>query len=221
MPAVTAGRVCLTVAALTTSISPYIADWNETHVKNPNWPPHARFHNGQTMSTGLALGLLTLYFTWRRSPINAVDSLRTAAILGSFYGATAMTAIMYPGALAIDPEFGEGFPQLPCSRPSSSFLPLVTMAEHHLTSNVSQDLVWEMCRGHNAFLVKRKTAGGQQFSKDPLNLMNKHSRKGYRADLRQEAVARASALKESQRSKKEDPKPKLRGSKAKKAESTA
>ena len=70
------------------------------------------------------------------------------------------------------------------------------MAEHHLTSNVSQDLVWEMCRessrqedpifllltpnlpgGHNAFLVKRKTAGGQQFSKDPLNLMNKHSRK--------------------------------------------
>lgn len=113
MPAVTAGRVCLTVAALTTSISPYIADWNETHVKNPNWPPHARFHNGQTMSTGLALGLLTLYFTWRRSPINAVDSLRTAAILGSFYGATAMTAIMYPGALAIDPEFGEGFPQLP------------------------------------------------------------------------------------------------------------
>lgn len=70
------------------------------------------------------------------------------------------------------------------------------MAEQHLTSNVSQDLVWEMCRecsrpddpifllltpdlpgGHNAFLVKRKTAGGQQFSKDPLNLMNKHSRK--------------------------------------------
>ena len=70
------------------------------------------------------------------------------------------------------------------------------MAEHHLTSNVSQDLVWEMCRGysgsddpmfllltpnlpggHNAFLVKRKTAGGQQLSKDPLNLMNKHSRK--------------------------------------------
>ncbi len=30
---------------------------------------------------------------------------------------------------------------------------------------------------NNAYLVKRKTAGGVQFSRDPLNLMNKHSRK--------------------------------------------
>jgi large subunit ribosomal protein L28e len=29
----------------------------------------------------------------------------------------------------------------------------------------------------NAFLVKRKGAGGVQFSRDPLNLLNKHSRK--------------------------------------------
>jgi len=29
----------------------------------------------------------------------------------------------------------------------------------------------------NAFLVKRKQAGGVQFSRDPLNLLNKHSRK--------------------------------------------
>ncbi len=33
---------------------------------------------------------------------------------------------------------------------------------------------------NNAFLVKRKSGGGSQFSRDPLNLMNKHSRKvGY------------------------------------------
>ena len=68
------------------------------------------------------------------------------------------------------------------------------MAEH-LQSNVSQDLVWEICRTfrcainltqvlmktmlgtNNAFLVKRKSGGGSQFSRDPLNLMNKHSRK--------------------------------------------
>jgi len=32
--------------------------------------------------------------------------------------------------------------------------------------------------GHNnAFLCKRKQAGGVQFSRDPLNLVNKHSRK--------------------------------------------
>ncbi|KAI7406795.1 hypothetical protein KC336_g13530, partial [Hortaea werneckii] len=138
--------------------------------------------------------------------------------------------------------------------------------------NISQDLVWECCRGSNSFLVKRKQAGGVQFSRDPLNLVNKHSRKyegfvndqaiginrddntvkmttklpkrknnpakmyvpftlpmyqessfaastparkvyksvvnstakkGYRADLRAEAVARASAIKRSQREKKD------------------
>ena len=64
-------------------------------------------------------------------------------------------------------------------------------------SNVSSDLIWEVCRtltptmcnpfgtivdpdtlGPNtAYLVKRRSGGGSQFSKDPLNLMNKHSRK--------------------------------------------
>lgn len=30
---------------------------------------------------------------------------------------------------------------------------------------------------NNSFLVKRKQAGGVQFSRDPLNLVNKNSRK--------------------------------------------
>lgn len=43
------------------------------------------------------------------------------------------------------------------------------------------------------------------------------AKKGYRSDLRAEAVARASAVKMSQREKKETPAPKLRGAKARKA----
>ncbi|KAH9887545.1 60S ribosomal protein L28 [Xylariomycetidae sp. FL2044] len=42
---------------------------------------------------------------------------------------------------------------------------------------VSADLVWEIVRGNNSFLVKRNDAGGVQFSRDPLNLTNKNSRK--------------------------------------------
>lgn len=64
-------------------------------------------------------------------------------------------------------------------------------------SNVSGDLIWEIVRkftlpgslsqatkadfvtsagGNNAYLVKRSSAGGVQFSRDPFNLTNKHSR---------------------------------------------
>ncbi|KAI1821773.1 60S ribosomal protein L28 [Xylaria intraflava] len=147
------------------------------------------------------------------------------------------------------------------------------------TSQVSADLIWDVVRGNNSFLVKRKSGGGVQLSRDPLNLTNKNARKwagfvnekaigivpgekgsvkvlskkasasqkpakaitstsysgakstrkifvavanqaaknGYRADLRQPAVARVSAIRQSQREPKPTPEPKLRGSKAKKA----
>ncbi|KAF7544627.1 hypothetical protein G7Z17_g9800 [Cylindrodendrum hubeiense] len=44
-------------------------------------------------------------------------------------------------------------------------------------SNISQDLVWEIVRNNNSFSAKSKKNGGVQFSRDPLNLTNKASRK--------------------------------------------
>ncbi|KAL2160528.1 hypothetical protein VTH06DRAFT_1216 [Thermothelomyces fergusii] len=41
-------------------------------------------------------------------------------------------------------------------------------------SNVSADLIWEVTRLQNSYLVKTKTG---QFSRDPLNLTSLHSRK--------------------------------------------
>ncbi|KIW96978.1 uncharacterized protein Z519_02369 [Cladophialophora bantiana CBS 173.52] len=146
--------------------------------------------------------------------------------------------------------------------------------------NVSGDLIWEVVRNNNAFLVKRKSAGGVQFSRDPFNLVNKHSRKhagfvndkavsvqpnekggvtlvtkksgssnkpashynthaygkttssrkiyknvadavgkrSYRGDLNKDAVARASAIRDSQRPKKDLPAKKPRGLQARKTE---
>ncbi|WYZ40360.1 hypothetical protein EsH8_IV_000701 [Colletotrichum jinshuiense] len=148
--------------------------------------------------------------------------------------------------------------------------------------NVSSDLIWEVVRSQNAFLVNRNDAGGLQLSRDPLNLINKHSRKyagfvnnkaigvvpnekggvkvisknqknsnkpaqnitevtyggnkssrktysavarqaaagGYRADLREAAVQRVSAIRRSQRPVKPEAEKKPRGNKAKKAEET-
>ena len=49
------------------------------------------------------------------------------------------------------------------------------------------------------------------------SIVTSTAKRGYRADLRADAVARASALRQAQRAKKDAPTPKLRGSKAKKA----
>lgn len=49
-------------------------------------------------------------------------------------------------------------------------------------------------------------------------IVSSTAKSGYRADLRAEAVSRASAIRLSQTPKKDAPEKKLRGSKAKKAE---
>ncbi|KAK4962755.1 hypothetical protein LTR10_000382 [Elasticomyces elasticus] len=94
-----APRFLLTLVALITIIVPYIADYNETHVLNPTWPGHARFHNGQTMSMGVYLGLMTLWKTWSRDQ----DCLWTATVLAAAYYITQFSAYYYPGATAWDP----------------------------------------------------------------------------------------------------------------------
>ncbi|MFL6124904.1 DUF6640 family protein [Actinophytocola sp.] len=51
------GKVLISLSAVGTMVGAYAADWNETHIYNPTWPPHAKFHNAQTMSMGAALSL--------------------------------------------------------------------------------------------------------------------------------------------------------------------
>lgn len=69
------------------------------------------------MSTGLGLGLLTWYFTWRPTNANTreglLDNLMTATIMASLYWATQVSAILYPGTKWVDDEFkkSHGEPQ--------------------------------------------------------------------------------------------------------------
>ena len=107
----TLGRSLIMLNNLFYSLGAFIADWNETHVKNPRWPPHARFHNGQTMSMGAILCLTSAYFCFRdTNPIGGLnatrDSVWTAAVIGSMYTITGISGFFYPGALGVDPEFG-------------------------------------------------------------------------------------------------------------------
>ncbi|KAI8632896.1 hypothetical protein F5Y19DRAFT_333180 [Xylariaceae sp. FL1651] len=110
------GRILLTVDTLLLLLGAPIADYGPTHMFNPNWPPHARFHNGQTINLSLLLGLTTLFYTWRSAatPTLKKEYMLVTALTGSFYWIAGMAAILYPGTMGLDPEFGgPGFPQAP------------------------------------------------------------------------------------------------------------
>ncbi|WP_405804392.1 acetyltransferase [Streptomyces sp. NBC_00210] len=103
MPKISTGRAMLTLTSLATMSLAYVADWNETHIYNPGWTPHAKFHNAQTMSLGAALGLVGLYALWMRRGAWSHSRLQLAAGVASLYWITQLSAIFYPGTALVDP----------------------------------------------------------------------------------------------------------------------
>ena len=99
-----AGLLLLTAVNLFQVIGTYAADWNKTHIYNPNWPPHAKFHNAQTMAMAAVLAFVSLYFTWRKRGDLSTNVL-AAAIFSAVYWVTQGLANFYPGAAWTDPEF--------------------------------------------------------------------------------------------------------------------
>jgi hypothetical protein len=89
----------VTIVAVLTSCLAYIFDWNETHVYNPNWPPHAKFHNAQTLLLSTLLGLVSLIFLWGK------HDLRSAILTCSLYWIAQLGSLAFPGTALIDPEF--------------------------------------------------------------------------------------------------------------------
>lgn len=103
------GRLLLSLLALVTAVSPYLADWNETHVYNAEWPPHAKFHVGHTMLLGSVLGLLSLRYLWRHAG-DPHENLLVGALFTAAYWVAQTGAILVPGAAVVDPQFADRLP---------------------------------------------------------------------------------------------------------------
>jgi len=114
------GKVLISASAVLGGVGPYLADWNETHIYNPTWPPHAKFHNAQTMSLGVGLAGTTLLQLW--GPAHTRAAIRTAldgaALSAALYWVTQISALAYPGAKAVDPPGTSIFPQGVVALPS-------------------------------------------------------------------------------------------------------
>ncbi|WP_203643981.1 DUF6640 family protein [Streptomyces sp. SID14478] len=123
---VSLGKVLISVPAVVAGVGPYIADWNETHIHNLNWPPHAKFHNAQTMSLGAGLAGAALLQLWRPadSMAGAKAALDSGAVSAALYWVTQISALAYPGSRAVDPPGKQIFPQAVVAFPSLALVGL-------------------------------------------------------------------------------------------------
>jgi hypothetical protein len=105
------GRSIITVVALLTGSLAYFADWNETHIYNPHWTPHAKFHNAQTIVMATISALLSLWFLWRKGE-DKLLRLNVASIFACFYWICLLPSILFPGTAFYDADFG-GYHNMP------------------------------------------------------------------------------------------------------------
>ena len=82
-----------------------------THLYNPNWPPHAKFHNCQTMLLGVSLGVISLFLLFAVRPLTFPVVLLAAVVGGVYFVAMLVIVPIFPGTDWVDPEFKDAFPK--------------------------------------------------------------------------------------------------------------
>ena len=101
------GRLLVTAAILVTGPGHAWADLNPTHVFNPRWTPHARFHTASAVVTELGWSIASLWLLWRRGTRDQRElALKIAALHPVLSYAPFFIAEAVPGAEAED-EPGE------------------------------------------------------------------------------------------------------------------
>ena len=93
------------------------------HLYNPAWPPHAKFHNCQTMMIGIFLGLLSLAVLFGIHPLTFPLLCLAAGIAGTYFIGM-LFAPVFPGTAWHDPEFVTLDP-MPLGLPSQKLVALV------------------------------------------------------------------------------------------------
>ena len=106
------GRQVLTSVAALTLVGGFLADWNRTHLFNPNWSLHAKYHDAQTILHGLLLGASGIYFLRRRRGKDPERDLTLGALLPSFFWVAQGLSFAFPGTEGFEAEFPEKVPRI-------------------------------------------------------------------------------------------------------------
>jgi len=76
------GKSLLSFVLVVGAVVSTAVDWNTTHLFNPAWHPHARFHDALFLLILDAMSLVALWVLWRRSKEPQIG-LKVAALLSA------------------------------------------------------------------------------------------------------------------------------------------
>jgi hypothetical protein len=101
------GRLLVTATVLGSGIGHALADLNRTHVFNPRWMPHARFHAASAVATDAGWSITSMWLLRRPGTRDEQElALKIAALYPILSFAPFFIAVAVPGSGAED-EPGE------------------------------------------------------------------------------------------------------------------
>jgi hypothetical protein len=97
-------RILFCFVSLYLVVGAHVADYSRTHLLDPRWPPHAKFHDGQTLMFSIFLAAITIFFAIKKTQDRNITLIATTSF-AALYWVTQALAIVYPGTAFVDPEF--------------------------------------------------------------------------------------------------------------------
>lgn len=76
---ITIVRILLTIGVFE-FFGPIVRDTNASHLLNPEWVGHSRFHLMWQLGTMFFAGICNLYFIWKRDSVNGLRNLYVAVV---------------------------------------------------------------------------------------------------------------------------------------------
>jgi len=107
-----AGKALLTFAIAAFPIGGILADWNKTHLFNPAWHPHAKYHGLSMLLIVICVSAISIWLLWRRS-LESEVGIRVGALISL----TLWTPFLYAVHLVPGASLWVGDPATPVPYP--------------------------------------------------------------------------------------------------------
>jgi hypothetical protein len=93
----TLGKIILTFVLASGAITGVAVDWNESHLFNPTWHAHARFHDALMLAIWCGVTVVGLWQMWRPSLEPELGFKMAAAIVAIFWSPFFYITWLVPG----------------------------------------------------------------------------------------------------------------------------
>jgi len=104
-------RILLSVVLVSTAVVSVAVDWNTTHLFNPEWHPHARFHDAVMLWLLSGCCIMALWLLWRRTSEPTVAVTVATLIPIIFWSPFFFVTSLMPGT-SLQADLKEAVPQV-------------------------------------------------------------------------------------------------------------